>query len=46
MTGDVVTTMYLSRLGGVNDMNNPIYSAEFAKQVCDEYNSLTNKMNR
>lgn len=46
MTGNVVTTMYLSRLGGVNDMNNPIYSAEFAKQVCDEYNSLTNKMNR
>jgi hypothetical protein len=38
--------MYLSRLGGMNDMENTIYSAEFAKQICDEYNSLTNKMNR
>lgn len=27
-------------------MENTIYSAEFAKQICDEYNSLTNKINR
>lgn len=46
MTGAKVTTMYLSRLGEMNDMENTIYSAEFAKQICDEYNSLTNKINR
>ena len=27
-------------------MNNTIYSAEFAKQLCDEYNSLINRINR
>ena len=27
-------------------MNNTIYSAEFAKRLCDEYNSLTNRINR
>lgn len=30
----------------MNDMENTIYSAEFAKQLCDEYNSLPNKINR
>ena len=30
----------------ITDMNNTIYSAEFAKQLCDEYNSLTNRINR
>ena len=30
----------------MNKMNDTIYSAEFAKQICDEYNSLTNKINR
>lgn len=27
-------------------MNDTIYSAEFAKQLCDEYNSVTNIINR
>ena len=27
-------------------MNDTIYSAEFAKQLCDEYNSVTNQINR
>lgn len=27
-------------------MNDTIYSAEFAKQQCDEYNSVTNQINR
>lgn len=30
----------------ITDMNNTIYSAEFAKKLCDEYNSLTNRINR
>jgi hypothetical protein len=30
----------------MNDMHNTIYSAEFAKRLCDEYNSLTNRINR
>lgn len=27
-------------------MNDTIYSAEFARQLCDEYNSLQNRINR
>lgn len=27
-------------------MENTIYTAEFARKLCDEYNSLTNKINR
>lgn len=27
-------------------MNDTIYSAEFARQLCDEYNSLKNRINR
>ena len=27
-------------------MNDTIYSAAFAKQLCDEYNSLQNRINR
>lgn len=27
-------------------MNDTIYSAKFAKQLCDEYNSLQNRINR
>lgn len=46
MTGVIVTTISLLRLGGMNDMHNTIYSAEFAKRLCDEYNSLTNRINR
>lgn len=46
MTLVKVTTTYLLRLGGMNDMENTIYSAEFARKLCDEYNSLTNTINR
>lgn len=46
MTLVKITTTYLLKLGGMNDMENTIYTAEFAKQICDEYNSLTNKINR
>ena len=27
-------------------MDNTIYSAEFAKKLCDEYHSLTDRINR
>lgn len=27
-------------------MDNTVYSAEFANQLCDEYNSLPNRINR
>ena len=30
----------------MNDMENTIYTAKFAKQLCDEYNSLPNRINR
>lgn len=46
MTLAKVTTTYLLRLGGMNDMENIIYSAEFARKLCDDYNSLTNTINR